>query len=300
MIVSPDGFIIIDAPSLSERTTIRLGGNAIAEVRISSLDSLDVLPDLLDCLGGRISIVGEGSNIIAADGELPLLLLSLAQMDAPRVVKEEGDAVWLEADAGMRLPALLSHAAGLGLSGLEGLCGIPGNVGGALRMNAGSFGVEMSQLTCAVRLFSPLLGLVDRTAEEFTFGYRHCSLQGHPDWFLVCAVTLKLSKGDKNAIREKMRDIYQRKQQSQPVTAWSAGCVFKNPSPEAPAGRLLEEAGMRGMKLGGMSFSSVHANFLVNDGTGVFEEAAALINMARDKVRAASGHSLELEVKLWP
>ena len=142
--------------------------------------------------------------------------------------------------------------------------------------------------------------LVERPADAFAFGYRKCELRGHDGWFLVCAVTLELARGDKESIRSRMREIYQRKQQSQPVTAWSAGCVFKNPAPDAPAGRLIEEAGLRGTRLGGMAFSPVHANFLVNEGGGTFEQAMELIELAREKVRARSGHELELEVRLWP
>ena len=141
--------------------------------------------------------------------------------------------------------------------------------------------------------------MVERKAEAFTFAYRKCELPDHPDWFLVCAVTLELAKGDRDAIRGRMRDFYSRKQQSQPVAAWSAGCVFKNPAADAPAGRLLEEAGLRGARLGGMVFSPMHANFLVNEGDGTFEQAWELIETAREKVRGRSGYDLELEVRLW-
>lgn len=300
MIVSQDGFIILDSPSLAERTTIRLGGEAIAEVRISDLSGLERLPGLLARIGGRVRVMGEGSNIIARPGKLPLLLLSLAPVEGPRVIEDKGDSVLLHVPAGMRLPALLAHTAGLGLSGLEGLCGIPGSVGGAVAMNAGSFGAEIGSLTSSIQLFSPLWGLTEREAKDVTFSYRVCEPHGHGGWFLVCAVTLELAKGDKDDIRARMREVYARKQQSQPVTAWSAGCVFKNPASGAPAGRLLEEAGFRGKKAGGMAFSSVHANFLVNEGGGTFDQAMELIETAREKVRGRSGHELELEVRLWP
>ena len=97
-----------------------------------------------------------------------------------------------------------------------------------------------------------------------------------------------------------MRDVYAKKQQSQPVTAWSAGCVFKNPAPDAPAGRLLDEVGLRGFRLGGMAFSAMHANFLINEGNGTFAQAMELIDMAREKVSQRFGHALEMEVRLWP
>lgn len=299
MIVSQDGLIIFDSPSLAERTTIRLGGEAIAEVRICGLSGLERLPGLLSRIGGRVCVMGEGSNIIARHGKLPLLLLSLALEEEPRIVEDRNGRVLLSVPASMRLPALLAYAAGLGLSGLESLCGIPGSVGGAVAMNAGSFGAEIGPLVRSIRLFSPLWGLAERKSEDFVFAYRSCEPCGHTGWFLVCAVTLELTRDDKDAIRARMRDVYARKQQSQPVTARSAGCVFKNPAPDAPAGRLLEEAGLRGKRLGGMAFSPVHANFLVNEGNGTFEQAMELIETAREKVRGRSGRELELEVRLW-
>ena len=299
MIVSPDGFLILDSPSLAKRTTIRLGGEAIAEVRITDLSGLDRLPDLLSRMGGQVRIMGEGSNIIAKNGKLPLLLLSLAPIGGLRVIKDSGDRVLLHVPAGMRLPALLAHTAALGLSGIEGLCGIPGSVGGAVAMNAGSFGVEIGSLVRSVQLFSPLWGLTERRGEAFSFSYRGCEPHGHTGWFLVCAVTLELTRANKEHVRVRMREVYARKRESQPVTAWSAGCVFKNPAHDAPAGRLLDEAGLRGRSIGGMAFSQQHANFLVNDGCGTFDQAMELITTAREKVHDRSGHNLELEVLLW-
>jgi UDP-N-acetylmuramate dehydrogenase len=294
-----EGLIIVDSPSLARRTTIRLGGEAVAEARVSEPAAFERLPDLVSRMGVRCGVIGEGSNIIAADGVLPLLLLSVAPTQAPRVIEDRGGSALLRVSAGMRLPALLACAAGLGLTGLEGLCGIPGSVGGALAANAGSFGVEFGSFARTVRLFSPLWGVTERGAEDFIFSYRSCVLRGHSEWFLAHSVTLELSKGDRQAIRARMRETYMRKLRNQPVTARSAGCVFKNPAPEAPAGRLLDEAGLRGMRLGGMVFSPVHANFLVNEGGGTFEQAMELIEKARDRVRARSGFELELEVRIW-
>ena len=300
MIESPDGFIIVDSPSMADRTTIHLGGTALAEVRVSNVASLEKIPGLLSRIGGRICIMGEGSNIIAKEGKLPVVLVSLAPVEAPCVVEDKGGSVLLRVSAGMRLPALLAHTSTMGLSGLEGLCGIPGSVGGAVSMNAGSYGVETANLVRSVQLFSPLVGLAERDIDAFDIGYRKCSLRGHSGWFVISAVTFELTKGNKTHIRNAMREVYLKKQASQPVTAWSAGCAFKNPAPDAPAGKLLEEAGLRGMRIGNISFSSVHANFLVNEGNGTFEQAIDLIEMARDKVLKHSGHALELEVQIWP
>jgi UDP-N-acetylmuramate dehydrogenase len=167
-------------------------------------------------------------------------------------------------------------------------------------MNAGSYGVSIGERVHSVEIFSPLLGLRELPATDFTFSYRSCRLRDHEGWYLITGVTLAMTKGERALIRERMREVYAKKRAGQPVTARSAGCVFKNPAPQDPAGRLLEQAGLKGMSRGGMRFSTVHANFLVNEGVGSSEQALELIELAKDRVYQESGHRLETEVRLWP
>lgn len=293
------GVYIAGAPLLRERTSIQLGGPAIAELRFSSLRALDQLPGLVTRLGGRVAPFGAGTNIIAGDGQLPLLLLRLCPELGLKAKGEKGERVLLRADGAMRLPVLLGKAASMGLAGLESLAGIPGSVGGAIAMNAGSYGMSIGERVHSVEVFSPLLGLVERRVEDFDFSYRSCRLRGHEGWFLIVAVTLLLDKGERMLIRDRMRTVYTQKKAGQPVTAKSAGCVFKNPAPDAPAGRLLEQAGLKGLAEGGMRFSSLHANFLVNEGAGRSEQALSLIDLAKERVLARTGYRLETEVRIW-
>lgn len=293
------GIEITEAPSLAERTSIRVGGTAVAEVRVTDARGFDALPGLVATLGGRPAAFGRGSNILAADDQLPLVLLSLAEADGVRAVAEEGDTVLLRAPGGMALPVLLAKAAASGLSGLEGLAGIPGSVGGAVAMNAGSFGVCMGEAVRGLEIFSPSSGLMEKKAADLRFGYRSFSIQGHEGWFLVRAVTLALRRDSADAVRARMRRCRGTKLRTQPVNALSAGCVFKNPAPDAPAGKLLDEAGLKGRRVGGMAFSSLHANFLVNLGNGRFAEAEELLHLAGESVRERFGRELELEVELW-
>lgn len=301
---SGGGVSILDAPLLAERTSIRLGGPAIAELRVSGLAGLEALPQLLAGLGGRPAVLGKGTNILADDAPLPLVLISLQDRQGLRVLAEEGGKLLVWADAGLKLSTLLAEAASLSLAGLEGLAGIPGRVGGAVAMNAGSFGVEIGSLVRRLEVFSPRQGLVELAADEVEFRYRGCRfpgpLAGHDDWLLVTGAVLALEKGDKSAIRAKMTAVHRAKRASQPVDAWSAGSAFKNPAPDAPAGRLLEEAGFKGKRLGGMGFSDKHANFLVNLGGGTFAQAKELMDQAARAVHGLFGHTLEAEVKLWP
>ena len=294
------GIDILKAPRMRERTSIRLGGNAVAELRVTGPEGYDCLPGLGLRLGGRMAPLGAGTNIVADDEALPLLLVTRQPFYTTEVLREERYGILVRCDAALRLPALLATAAGLGLSGLEGLTGIPGSVGGAVAMNAGSYGVSIGERVHSVTVFSPLLGLIERPADAFDFSYRSCRLRGHEGWFLVCAATFALTRDGRGPVRARMRDVYLKKRAGQPVTAKSAGCVFKNPAPDVPAGRLLDEAGLKGLRLGGMRFSPLHANFLVNEGEGAFDQAMELIELARERVFAHSGYRLETEVHIWP
>lgn len=295
-----NGLHIFEKPRMAELTTMRLGGTAIAGVRVEDPEGLEHLPDLLSRMGGEVRVLGEGSNILARDGELDCVLVTLAPTGEPEVIGETANAVFVRAGAGLRLAVLLARAASWGLSGLEGLAGIPGSVGGAVGMNAGSYGQTMGGRVHSVQGFSPVSGAVELSAEQLHFAYRHCSLPRHGGWFLVTSVVLALVRGDADAIRGTMREHFRSKRRTQPIEQHSAGCVFKNPSPAEPAGRLLEAAGMKGARIGAMSFSTRHANFLINDGNGSFAQAEELLHMARARVREHSGYELEPEVRIWP
>lgn len=299
MALSADLYTVIEGPSLAARTSIRLGGEAIAEVRVHDAEGIEQLPGLVARIGGQVRLIGEGTNLIAASGKLPFVLVNYERHSDPAILGEQEGRVLVRVDAGMRLPGLLAWAARNGLCGMEGLAGIPGSVGGAIAMNAGSFGVETGSYVRSVQIFSPNLGLVERYATEFDFAYRHCSLRGHSGIFLVTAATFAFYKGNAEESRARIRDFYLKKQASQPVSGKSAGCIFKNPSPQVPAGLLLDEAGFKGKRVGGMYFSTLHANFMVNEGSGTFEQAMELIALAQEKVLADKGLRLELEVQVW-
>lgn len=296
------GYTVIERPLLSERTSMGIGGEAIAEIRVHDVNALEAVPALAKELGGEIAVIGRGSNLLVKEGQLPLVLVRL-DTDRQPYVMMESDRVQLRVNADIPLPALLHRAAALGFSGLEGLSGIPGNAGGAMAMNAGSYGVSMADVVRSAEIFTPGLGLVELDAEEFVFSYRSCGLRKKVSWFLIAGMTLELARGETQAIKEHMAETMARKKSTQPINARSAGCVFKNPEGHS-AGKLLDEAGMKGKSLDGkekgMRFSSLHANFLVNEGQGSFEQAKTLIAMAREAVLSRFGIRLELEVQIWP
>lgn len=289
----------LPAPLLAERTTLRLGGTAIAELILERRGDVDRLADRLSSLGGQAFILGRGSNVLALDGELPLVLVRPMLSDGPELVEQRGQEALVRAGAGVPLPRLLRFCAARGLSGLEGLAGIPGSVGGAVAMNAGSFGAQTC--ACVRRLTIVANGRIrEVTARELRPAYRHLSIAGENADFLVLEAIFGLTPATKDGIAKRMRLNFLEKKSKQPVTAWSAGCTFKNPAPDMPAGRLLEQAGFRGRRLGGMVFSSMHANFLVNEGSGSARAALELMAQATEAVERRFGHHLEPEVRIVP
>ncbi|XXJ21039.1 UDP-N-acetylmuramate dehydrogenase [Desulfovibrio caledoniensis] len=282
-------------PLLSQRTTLRLGGPAVVEAVVREAADLDELSAFLTRETLPPFVLGAGSNLLAGDEPLELALVRVADCPGPERVERDGEAIIVRCGAGARLPGLLGWAQKAGFTGLEGLTGIPGTVGGAVAMNAGSYGVEIGDLVTRVRVWSPTGGLAWVDRSQCDFGYRHFSPAQVPGKCLVWEVELTLGESDPKGVRRAMRDVYEKKKATQPVTARTAGCVFKNP-PEKSAGRLLDEAGLKGVRLGHMAFSDMHANFLVNLGGGKAADALELMDMGRQRVEEQFGITLEPEV----
>ncbi len=301
---------IREKPLLSERTTLRLGGTAIAEIIPENDDDCLSLGEAVLKTGGTPHILGGGSNLVVRDGELPVVIIrpSLAGRSAdhslPIPVEETEEGVLVRAGAGMPLPRLLAWCAKNGLSGLEGLAGIPGQVGGAVAMNAGAFGCSTAPLVRKLEVYTPERGAHTLTdASEWDFSYRHFALREECSWFLVRSADLLFKKTSPEQVRKTMKEDLARKTASQPVRYATAGCIFKNP-PGDHAGRLLEAAGAKGMRKGAFYFSLLHANFLVHDTKsgvpGVFDDAMFLITEAQRMVNERFGIMLETEVIIWP
>jgi UDP-N-acetylmuramate dehydrogenase len=290
---------VLNAPTLSGRTTLGLGGTCLAEVVVRAEPGLERLARVVDRQGGRPMVLGAGSNILAADRDLPLVLVrpEASDLAIERVEAEGGDRPLARVSGGLRLPVLLGRLAKAGCAGLEGLTGIPGTVGGAVAMNAGSFGVEIGERVARVRLWTPDRGPVWFGPEEMTFGYRSFAPAGLDEPWLVWEVELTLTDDEPDAVRRRMAETMARKKAAQPVWERTAGCVFKNPEGDS-AGRLMDAAGLRGHRLGGMGFSGLHANFLVNHGHGRAEEAFELLDLARHRVRERFDVELQTEVKV--
>ena len=296
------GIKVQNAPLLKELTTLKLGGRALALASVKDAKNLEELPGLLERLGGSPMVLGKGSNILARDGELDLVLIKMSGGGEPDVMHESGGKVRVRVPAGMALQRFVIWCVKRGLSGLEGLAGIPGAVGGAVAMNAGSWGYETGNAVARVQLYSPCCGLRWVLKEDLAFGYRHfapATLNGRGDYFLITAVEFDFNVAGKPSVSAEHKKWLEKKKSTQPIEAATAGCVFKNPE-QAPAGKLLDDAGLKGFGIGGMSFSVMHANFMINNGEGNAAQAFELIDTAREKVREKFNVQLELEVKVAP
>jgi len=282
--------VLCDVP-LRTRTSLGVGGEAPLLLAPAQPEELAIVMERLFQAGVPFDFLGAGSNLLVADeGPSFVVISSEALQEEPRI---EGDRVL--AGAGYAVPRLVKRAAAAGLSGIEFAEGIPGSVGGCVRMNAGwhegMFGNAVASLTSISRQ-----GRIEEvTAVAGTFAYRRSP--GLGDRF-IAAATLRLLPDDPSRVRERMRVYHDHRVSTQPTRAKNAGCIFKNPE-EGHAGRLIDESGLKGSAVGGAVVSDVHANFIVNRGGATFRDVLLLIDRVRDEVNKRTGITLETEVIVW-
>lgn len=289
---------IIANPDLKEMSTLKMGGHGQAAFYPRDYRDLEELGKAWPELGHEVLILGRGSNILFKDGARPLSLVVWDKKDEPAVIRQTDDTALVMADAGMSLPGLLGWCAAHGLSGLERLAGIPGKVGGAIAMNAGSYGAQTGDMVQSITVWTPGSGIMDISRSGFKTGYRKFRINEISGPFIILKACCLLEKKSVFAVRQAMKNFYFRKKSAQPVLDNTAGCVFKNPAGFEPAGALLDKAGLRGKVRGGVCFSKKHANFLVNNKNGSSLDAMELISLAAREVSRLFGANLELEIKV--
>ena len=276
---------------LSALTSLGIGGTTDI-LRIMKHESI---PDLLRLLeASRIPhrFLGGGSNLLVDDGELPWVVLQLVP-PAPDVVLEGNLA---HIDAAADLGRTVTYCAKHDLGGMEGLIGVPGTVGGALRMNAGAYGMQIGTYVREVKLYRAATRKIETLrGHQISFEYRHTSFAADD---MMLAVILELPSKPYNEILKGIRICNEKRRSSQPLGQKSAGCIFKNP-PGASAGRMIDELGLKGLSLGDARVSERHGNFFVNAGHASARDMQALIADVRERVRKAYGVALENEVVVW-
>ncbi len=239
-----------------------------------------------------VHVLGQGTNILASDEGLQGAILKL---EAPRVGAFHRRGCRITCAAALPLPRLVSQTATLSLSGLEGLVGVPGTLGGAIAHNSGTRYREIGELVEQVKVLSKEGETKVLSRDELNFGYRHSSIDGD----IILEAVLKLAPGNPYRMCQELSRMLEEKQRAQPLGERSAGCVFKNPPGQA-AGQLLDKAGLKGRTIGDAKISDKHANFVINRGNATARDMLALIKLAREKVKAVSGITLELEIEIWP
>lgn len=280
---------------LAPFTTIGVGGRAGLLLTLEDREAVAQALALLEDAGAPWTVVGSGSNLLVAEQGYPGVVLkldgALSYVDGPYT--GDGGQVRLVAGAALSLPRLATLAADRGLSGLEWACGIPGSLGGGVAMNAGAHGGSLGQAVEALEVATPK-GVVCYAADEVDWAYRSCRL---PAASVVTAVQLALTPDDRAAIVARHRSLLRSRRQTQPRGLRTFGSTFKNPPGES-AGRLLESAGMKGVRRGGAQVSTVHANFIANVGEATAMDVLALMGMMHEAVERRTGIRLEPEVKL--
>lgn len=276
--------------SLGPLTTYRAGGDAALFCELETESQLDELLDAGVTRDRPILVLGRGSNLVVADSGFAGLVVKLAGEFTTAHV--EGDHV--VAGGAMPLPRLARMSVDDGLRGLEFFVGVPGSVGGAVRQNAGCFGVETSECLVEAEIVDLRNGARRRgTSESLELSYRHSNVL--PDE-LVTRATFAATRGDPGEGRRQMREITRWRKDHQPGGTLNAGSVFKNPAGIA-AGELIDSLGLKGMSVGDVSVSDKHANFFVAGPGATAEDIKRLVELVRETVMERSGTLLEPEIQ---
>ncbi len=274
--------------SLKEHTTYKVGGTCKYFITPKDIDGLIDLLKYLRKNNIKYMILGNGSNTIFSSSEYDGVIINLCNLNSMVI---EDNKIYVE--AGYQLIKLSMDALNNSLSGLEFAAGIPGNVGGAIFMNAGAYKSDMSNLIKTVTFLDENLELKTLKNEELDFSYRKSLFQSK-DYIIISAV-LELTPGKKEEIKDLMDRRKERRIESQPLDYPSAGSVFRNPSEDVFAGKLIEDLGLKGYQIGGAKISEKHANFIINVGDATGEDIKELIDLVKVKVKEKYNIDLHVE-----
>ncbi len=275
--------------NMSRHTTFRTGGPASLFLRPGSLDDLKKVICVLKESKVEYFILGNGSNLLVSDKGYNGAVISLTRL--ADIHLEDGNTVY--AEGGAMNSFIASFARDNSLTGFEFAAGIPGTIGGAMIMNAGAYGGEMKLITKSVRVVTPKGEVKELSANECDFGYRTSALKR--EGYIVLEARLQLQKGDQAAITEKMTELALKRKEKQPLEYPSAGSTFKRPEGYF-AGKLIDDAGLRGFRVGDAQVSEKHCGFVINRGNATSSEIHELIEQVQKKVYESFGVTLETEV----
>ncbi|NLY87582.1 MAG: UDP-N-acetylmuramate dehydrogenase [Clostridiales bacterium] len=290
----PNDRVLRDEP-MSVHTSFRIGGPAKALVLVDNEEELKSVLGTVTDIGAEHILLGNGSNFLVSDEGYPGIMIKLGG-NFNHIYIDEEDETLVKVGGAKYLSGTSSFVTDRGLAGMEFASGIPGSIGGALFMNAGAYGGEMKDIVQAVRLIAPNGSrIINRSNEEMHFSYRHSILQ--EDGYIVLETTLKLDKDDPKAIAERVLELQRKRNSKQPVNLPSAGSTFKRPI-SGYAAALIDEAGLKGYRIGGAQVSEKHAGFIVNLGDATAEDVLRLMRHVKKVVFEKTEIILEPEVRL--
>jgi UDP-N-acetylmuramate dehydrogenase len=276
---------------LAPHTWMKIGGPAQYLVRPRNVDELREVVRTCHEEQMPVRILGAGSNVLVRDEGVSGAVVQLVS-DSFGEISIEGSSV--RVGAGALLSRLISESVKAELAGLETLSGIPGTVGGAVRGNAGGRAGDIGQFVESITVINVKGEIATRNGDELWFGYRESNI----DELMILEVSIKLQQGDSEEITRRMRKLWIMKKATQPLSFQTAGCIFKNPR-GLSAGALIEQAGLKGIRVGEAEISDRHANFIVTNPGAKSDDVLRLIDLIRSKVSEQFGVDLELEIKIW-
>ena len=282
---------LLEQERMSRHTTYRVGGPAALFITCHSYHALRRCIESLNRELVPWVLLGRGSNLLVSDEGYKGAVIVLGREFQRTVISEDGEHVTVGAAA--VLSRVLNDLASKGLSGLEFAVGIPGTVGGAVSMNAGTRREWIGQLIETVVTYKPGEGMRYYSHDDVFWGYRECGLPGGE---IILEVTFKLQPAKKEDVQQRMERFVSRRRHSQPVGKASCGSVFKNP-PNKSVGAMIEDCGLKGFSIGGAEVSPVHANFVVNNGSATAKDVLSVIEHVHEKVKETYGVELQPEVK---
>jgi UDP-N-acetylmuramate dehydrogenase len=276
---------------LAPHTWLGIGGPAQFFAEPRSVEELQLIVQRAAAEGLPVRVLGGGSNLLVRDDGAQGLVIRLSNSAFSNIDTSKQTLI---AGGGARLGHAISNAVRAGLGGLETLVGIPGTIGGALHGNAGSHGGDIGQWTCQADVMTRSGEIIRRAHQELVFAYRHSSL----DELVILEAQFQLEEEDSQELTKRMQKQWIVKKAGQPLAHQSAGCIFKNPR-GISAGMLIDQAGLKGTRMGGAEVSDRHANFIVVDRDASSGDVLQLIDIVRSRVAEQLGVELELEIEVW-
>jgi UDP-N-acetylmuramate dehydrogenase len=282
---------------LAPLTTFGLGGPAAALLEPESIAELKAVLGYVNRTGLPFVFLGAGSNVLFREGGFPGLVIRFGEAFSEIRIIDSGREgfISVEAGAGAPLSRLMDFTKDNGLSGLEFLSGIPGSVGGAMCMNAGAFGGEITKCAVKLTLIAPWGDIDELGPDRIRAEYRRLQL---PEGAVILSAVFSLTQSTTETVKEKCRDYLNRRWAIQPTGIKSAGSVFKNP-PDGPAGKFIDEAGLKGRRVGEAWVSEKHANFIIHKGQAKASDVIELISIVQKEVKTRFGIDLEPEIRIY-